>query len=137
MIYAFVLAKNREKSTVLLFWDMLLKLCNIPIYLLIFFIGTFIGASSGLVVTILPFSLAIVFILMIFDYLLLLPSSMYGVSGLIQARREGHITTVALVVNCILHFLFCLDVISAIIMFCVVRLKSKNVYKTGRNTQGC
>lgn len=55
---------------------------------------------------------------------------MYGVSGLIQARREGKITTTVTVVNCILHFLFCMDVISAIVMFCVVK---SNVVTTPKN----
>ena len=119
IIYAFILAKHKEKSTVMLFWDMLLKLCNIPIYLLIYFFGT--------LVALFPLGFALVFFLMIFDYLLLLPSSMYGVSGLIQARREGKITTVTAVVNCILHFFFCMDVISAIVMFCVVNSKGKKI----------
>lgn len=118
MIYAFILAKHGESSAVLLFWDMLLKLCNIPFYFVVF--------SFGFLMSLVPKGIVITFPLAIIDYLLLLPSSMYGVSGLLQARRERKITTLTAVVNIILHFFFCVDVISAIVMFCIVRVKGKN-----------
>lgn len=62
---------------------------------------------------------------LLFWNMLLLPSSMYEVSGLIQAHQERKITTATAMVNGILHFFFCADVISAIVMFCVVKQKSK------------
>lgn len=117
MIYPFVLAKHGENSTKLLFWDMLLKLFNIPIYIAVFMFGTMMAfLPKGIVIT--PF-------LVFFDYILLLPSSMYGISGLIQARREGKITTSTAVINSILHFFFVMDIISAIIMFFKVKTKDK------------
>lgn len=116
-IYAFVLLKRGEKSSALLFWDMLLKLCNIPIYLLIFIVG--IG------MTLFPPNFIFVPFLMFFDYILLLPSSMYGVSGLIQAVKEEKLSVFAAVVNGILHFFFCADVISAVVVFCKVKSKEK------------
>lgn len=118
MVYAFVLAKHGEKSTVLLFWDMLLKLCNIPIFIVVYI--------YGFIMAIVPMGIFITVLLIIVDFSLLLPSSMYGVSGLIQARREGKITTATAVVNSILHLFFCADVISAIVMFCVVKARAKS-----------
>ena len=117
MIYAFVLAAHRESSKTLLFWDMLLKLCNIPVYVLFFILGT--------VFLIVPFGILFTFLIVVFDYLLLLPSTMYGISGLIQARREKKLTIDAVVVSGILHFLFCTDVVSAVVMFCKVRAYEK------------
>lgn len=116
MIYAFVIGKHGESSDVILFWDMILKLCNIPIYIVIFCFGFFMSLF--------PKGMVISFPLAIFDYLLLIPSSIYGVSGLIQACRERKITKATAVVNGILHFFFCMDVISAIAMFCLVKAKS-------------
>lgn len=117
LVYPFILAKRGEKSTFLLFWDMLLKLCNIPVYALIFLAG--VGLSiHGIGIFFLPFFI-------IFDYLLLIPSSMYGVGGLLRACREGKITRKAAVMNGIAHFFFCLDVISAVVMFCLVKAKSR------------
>jgi hypothetical protein len=50
---------------------------------------------------------------------------MYGVSGLIKAYREGKITVIALIINIILHLIFCLDVISAVVMYITVKRKDK------------
>ncbi|WP_252250937.1 hypothetical protein [Clostridium sp. ZBS13] len=119
MIYPFILAKHGESSTTLLFWDMLLKLCNIPIYIVVFMFG------SIMMIWPLGFGVVIALFLALFDYIMLLPSSMYGVNGIVRAYREKKITKSTAVVNCILHFLFCLDVVSAIVMFCIVKSKRK------------
>jgi len=119
MVYAFVLAKRGEKSTTLLFWDMLLKLCNIPIFVAVFLLGMLMS------MTLIQFAIVVVLVCAAFDYALLLPSTMYGISGLIQARREGKITTATFVINVILHFWLCTDVISAIVMYWKVSKKSK------------
>ena len=58
---------------------MVLKLCNIPVYLGVFLIGMMTAPFAGMV---LP-------LLFLFDVSLLLPSSMYGLSGILRARREG------------------------------------------------
>lgn len=79
MIYAFILPRRGYTPQQLLFWDMLLKLCNIPLYILVFIAGMLLaGTIIGL--GLIPF-------FMLFDYLLLLPSTMYGVSGLRQAYK--------------------------------------------------
>lgn len=120
IIYAFVLAARGESGKKLLYWDMLLKLCNIPIYIAVFIIGAFSYMFSMF-----PANFLIIIPWVIFDYILLLPSTMYGISGLIQARREKKISTATAVVNGILHFLFCTDVISAVVIFCIVIANNK------------
>jgi hypothetical protein len=60
-----------------------------------------------------------------FNYLLLILTSIYGISGVIQARREGKLSTNAAVVLGILHLFFCADVICSIIAFVRVKLKGK------------
>ena len=42
---------------------------------------------------------------------------MYGLSGLLQARREGRIRTKTLLVHGVMQFFFCLDVVSAICLY--------------------
>lgn len=121
MIYAFILLIRREAASVLLFWDMLLKLCNIPIYIVLFLVG--------FPIFFFPAGFIISFFIAVIDYILLLPSTMYGVCGIIQARRENKITTKSAVVNIILHFFFCTDVFSAVIMYCKVKQKSKKLKK--------
>lgn len=107
-----------EKSEFFLFWNMLMKLLNIPMYILVFFIGLIFAALPGAIIFA-PFLIA-------FDYMLLILTSIYGIGGLVQARREKKITTTAFVVLGILHFVFCTDVICAIISFCKVKSKRKN-----------
>ena len=55
--------------------------------------------------------------LALIDYSVLLPSTMYGLSGLLQARREGRIRTKTLLVHGVMQFFFCLDVFSAICLY--------------------
>lgn len=119
MIYPFVIAKRRVSSRALLFWNMILKLVYIPIYIVVFLYGAF--------VSLLPLGIIWALLLAFIDYLLLLPTSMYGVSGLLLARREGKITTSTAVLSIIMQFFFCTDVISAIAMYCIVRRKDKKI----------
>jgi hypothetical protein len=116
MIYAFVAAKWKS-SRELLFWGMLIKLCYIPLYICNFF--------GGLLALVMPVGFLLVLFVVVVDYLLLLPSTMYGVSGLIKARKEGKIPKGIAMLAIILHFFFCTDVICAIVMYCIVRAQDK------------
>src|SRR5699024_3904011 len=93
MVYAFILPRKGYTQRQLLFWNMLLKLCNIPFYCLVFLMGMMM---SVFVILLLP-----IFILV--DYTVLLPSTMYGVSGLLQARKARRVSTKALVANGIMQ----------------------------------
>ena len=109
MIYAFILKRFGYGHRKLFFWNMLLKLCNIPIYVLVFAVGAFASAMI-LGIMLLPF-------LVIFDYSLLLPSSMYGVSGLRSLSKTGKASKAGIVINGICQFLFVFDVISAAYLY--------------------
>lgn len=111
--YAFILPKLGYGGKQLLFWDMVLKLCNIPVFAIIFFVCMLLNV---LILPLIP-----VFVL--FDFLLLLSSTMYGVNGLIRCLKEGKLSKKAFVINVIAHFVFCLDVISAV--YCYVKLRDK------------
>ena len=96
-----------------------LKLCNIPVYLGVFLIGMMTAPFAGMV---LP-------LLFLFDVSLLLPSSMYGLSGILRARREGCLSVRAAAVCAVLMFLFCLDVFSAV--FCYLRVRRRGERRPG------
>ena len=66
-------------------------------------------------------SLPLVPILVVFDYSLLLSSTMYGISGMLRCYKEKRLNSVTLVANMIAQFVFCLDVISAIYCFIKTR----------------
>lgn len=59
--------------------------------------------------------------LILFDYLLLIPSTMYGISGLIKAYKDNKISKSIMVGNIILQFIFGLDVISAVVCYINIR----------------
>ena len=111
MVCAFLLPRRGWPARRLLFWNMLLKVCNIPFFLCVFFAGMMMS------VFVIPLLLPLILI----DYSVLLPSTMYGLSGLLQARREGRIRTKTLLVHGVMQFFFCLDVFSAICLYVNVR----------------
>lgn len=96
--------------------DFLVKLCLIPYYILFFMLSVvFVSLTflfGGLFI-------AILFWLM--DVALLVPSSLYGAAALAKAKKEGLITGKQQVLHTILHFLFCLDVVSAAVVFVKIR----------------
>ena len=55
--------------------------------------------------------------LVIFDYFLLLPSTMYGISGLRSLSKMGKSSKAEIVINGICQFLFVFDVISAVYLY--------------------
>lgn len=109
MVYAFILKRCGFEYHKLFFWSMLIKLCNIPIYVLVFAVGVF-AVSVILGIMLIPF-------LVIFDYLLLLPSTMYGISGLRSLSKTGKTSKAEIVINGICQFLFVFDVISAVYLY--------------------
>ena len=119
MIYAFLLPRSGCTETRLLFWNMLLKLCNIPVFLLTFFLGL-----AGMAVLFL--AIPILILLAVFDYSLLLPSTMFGISGLVKAYRSHKISAAAVLIHIIMQFTFCLDVFSSVWLYVSLRKKEKN-----------
>ena len=111
MLRAFLMPRRGWTARRLLFWNMVLKLCNIPFYIGVFFVGLMMS------VFVIPLLLPLILI----DYSVLLPSTMYGLSGLLQAHREGRFSAKTLVIFGIMQFLFCLDVVSAVWMYISAR----------------
>lgn len=118
MLYAFLLPRMGYTERQLFFWNMLLKICNIPIYCLVFLMGVVMTAFV-LPILYLP-------ILVFFDYSLLLPSTMYGISGLWRAYQERMISRNVLIIHVIMQFMFCLDVCSSVYLYVSMR-KAKKV----------
>lgn len=111
MVYAFILPKLKYTGEQLLFWNMLLKLCNIPIYLMVFFVVLLLHV---LILPLIP-------IFILFDYSLLLPSTMYGISGIICCYKDGKLTIKEVIVHIILQLMFYFDVFSAV--YCYIRAR--------------
>ena len=54
-------------------------------------------------------------------------SSMYGVSAIIKAAAEGTISKKSAVKNAIMHFVFVLDIISAVNVYKKIKSVNKDV----------
>lgn len=114
LIYAFVLPRLGFAGRQILFWNLLLKLCNIPVYLFVFAV---VLVTNVLIIPMLPF-------LFLFDYTLLLASTMYGISGLLCCYQEGTVSRKMLVTHIVAQCFFCVDVFSAI--YCYIKIRKKN-----------
>ena len=114
-VYAFFLPRMGFSGKQILFWSMLLKICNIPIFLSIFAVGLFLFV---MIIPLIP-------LLVLFDLFLLLSTSMYGINGIIQCRKERCLSKKEAIVNIVLHFMFCVDVFSS--MYCYIRSRKSKV----------
>lgn len=117
LIVPFLFGNSGAKPRELLFTALTAKVLLVPLYAFIFLCGIGLAIVPGLFVLI-P-------ILTVFDYLLLLATSMYGISGMVFAHRRGEISTVCMGVNIALHLIFCLDVFSSVYIFFKVRRAEK------------
>ncbi len=116
MVYAFFLPRLGYAGKDILFWNLFLKSCNIPAFLGLSAIGTLMVMlrveHGGLFTCFLA-------------YVLLLSSTMFGVSGLIRCYKEGVMTRKTFIVQIFLHFIFFTDVISAI--YCCAKVSNNDL----------
>jgi len=89
--------------------NMVIKLVHIPAYVIIFILG------FAFMLTIFTFAISIV--LWILDVMTIILSGLIGLSGVIRSYREEKISKKSAIIHGILQFVFCLDVISAIIVY--------------------
>ena len=85
------------------YWNFVLKLGLIPFSLLFFLLCIFLPL--------------IVPVVLVFDVVLMLTSSAYGIRSMHHLWRTGKISTKFFLFNCILHLMFVADVISAVILY--------------------
>lgn len=103
----------------LLFWNMLIKLCYIPVF---FF--TFLAMLAGFA-TFLVGGIAMVIVMALIMLAFFIPPCLYGLCGCIRAAKEGTLNKALAVVFAILHCIWCIDVIIAIVAYCMVRSSTK------------
>lgn len=111
-VYALLLSQRWLDGRELLFWNVVIKLCHIPLYLAVF---------AGVLLTHV-LSLPFLPVLIFFDYSLLLASSMYGISGIISRYQSNELSFTAVIVNIAAHLIFCSDVVSA--LYCYIHTKN-------------
>lgn len=88
--------------------NMMIKLIHIPAYILIFLIGFLCLFTI--------FTIGVSLVLMILDCVTVFSSGLIGLSGVIRSRKANLISKKTANIHGILQFVFCADVISAIIL---------------------
>lgn len=116
-LYAFFLPRTGCSGNQILFWCMLMKLCNVPIFLSIFMM---VLMTLIVIIPLIPF-------LFLFDCFLLLTTSMYGISGLLKCKKEKRLPAKTVVIHIVLQFIFCADVVSAI--YCYIKTRKQPAAK--------
>ncbi len=101
--------KSGADTQALLLTGAILKLIHIPFYTIVFLFSliTF------------PFVILVLPVILVIEYALLLSSSLPGILALLSKRKEKR--KPSLIIHLVLHFVFCLDVVSALILLFTTR----------------
>jgi len=111
---------KKVNSQELLYTNMIIKLIQIPAYILIF--------VFGLLCLLTIFTIAISIVLMIFDCIAIFLTGLIGMAGIIRCFIENKITKKTAIIYAVLQFIFCADVIACVKIYRKVkRLNGKGV----------
>ena len=119
LVYAFLMPRLGFNGKQILFWNLLLKLCNIPLVLLILLVVLLMTLIGGEAMR--DDSASMVKIAFLACYLLQLSSAMFGFSGFLWCRRYGTLTKSKLVVSTVAQLIPCIDVIGSILCYIMFR----------------
>lgn len=119
MVYAFLLPGLGFNGKQLLFWNMLLKLCNIPLVNLIRVFTLVMLMVGG--ERLQDESVSMVAITFLVLFLVRLSSAMFGISGFRWCRKYGTLSKAGEAVSSIVQFIPCVDVIGSVLCFIMFR----------------
>ena len=119
MVYAFRLPKLGFSGKQLLFWNLLLKLCNLPLVSLILvftLVMTVVGGEG--IRDELP---GMILIALLSCYLLQLSSAMFGISGYKWCRKYGTLSKGWVTASTIVQLIPGIDVIGSVLCYIMFR----------------
>ena len=119
MVYAFLLPRLGFKVKQLLFWNLLLKLCHIPLILLILVFTLVMMLTGGEGIRDEAFSMVLIALLLC--YLIQVSSAMFGISGFRWCRKYGTLSNAGMIASSIAQFIPCIDVIGSILCYIMFR----------------
>ena len=105
--------------------NMLIKLLSIPAYIMIFIIGILCFITI--------FTFVVSFILIILDCMAILLSGLIGVCAIKRCYDNKAISSKEMILHSILQFIFCVDIISSIIVFIKAKKAKKQMCETLQN----
>ena len=109
----------------LAFWDLVLKLCMIPFYTLIFLYATGIATIMFVIPGLFLAAPFVVVPLLAMSYLLMLATSSYGFAATLRAAKHGLLPGPFAALHIALHFFPITDLISSAILHLQLRRADK------------
>lgn len=109
----------------LAFWDLVLKLCMIPFYTLIFLYATGIATIMFVIPGLFLAAPFVVVPLLAMSYLLMLATSSYGFAASIRATKRGLLPGSFAAIHIALHFFAVADFFSAAVLYLQLRRADK------------
>ena len=109
----------------LAFWDLVLKLCMIPFYTLIFLYATGIATIMFVIPGLFLAAPFVVVPLLAMSYLLMLATSSYGFVASIRATKRGLLPGSLAALHIALHFFAVADFFSAAVLYLQLRRADK------------
>ena len=109
----------------LAFWDLVLKLCMIPFYTLIFLYATGIATIMFVIPGLFLAAPFVVVPLLAMSYLLMLATSSYGFAASIRAAKCGFLPGSLAALHIALHFFAVADFFSAAVLYLQLRRANK------------
>lgn len=106
-------AKGMKKSLDVLRTNWIIKLIHIPAYLLIFVLG--------LLCTMTIFTIGITLVLMLLDGMTIMLSGLVGLGGIVGSLKADKIPVKRAVIHGILQFVYCIDIVSSILLYRTVK----------------
>mgnify|MGYP003295249999 FL=1 len=119
MVYAFLLPRLGFRVKQILFWNLLLKLCNIPLILLIFVVTLVMMVVGGEGIR--DEAASMVLIAWLSCCLIQLSSAVFGISGFRWCRKYGTLSKAGMIASSIAQFIPCVDVIGSILCYIMFR----------------
>ena len=109
----------------LAFWDLILKLCMIPFYTLIFLYATGIATIMFVIPGLFLAAPFVVVPLLAVSYLLMLTTSSYGFAASLRATKRGLLPASLAAIHIALHFFAVADFFSAVVLYLQLRRADK------------
>ena len=115
MVYAFLLPRLGFKVKQISFWNLLLKLSQVPLISLILLLTLVMAMVGGEGIG------AVVIAALLACWLLMLSSSVYGISGFLWCHKYGTLSKAGMIASMIAQLIPCVDVIGSILCYIIFR----------------
>ena len=119
MVYAFLLPRLGFNGQQILFWNLLLKLYQVPLISLILLFVLVMAMVGGEGIG------AVVIAALLVCWLLMLSSSVYGISGFLWCHKYGTLSKAGMIASMIAQLIPCVDVIGSILCYIMFRKEGK------------